>query len=327
MLEYKCHFKYKECESEIMGYVFISYSSKNIEKADAIRNIFNNNEIKTWMAPYDVPSGSRYAESITDAIEHCDCFCLLLSKSSQESDQVDSEVNLAKGEGVPFLIVQIEDLEINKAFKYYIANKHIEKSFDMNPESSEMQKIVGAIKKHVVLREEKVKKPTWRATSIQTITYVSGAVYTGEICSEPIRHGKGKYVWPDGEFYEGDWANGVRHGHGKYSYANGNVYIGDFTENSITGTGRMEYHDGRVYDGDWVHGLKHGKGKLTCPDGTVYDGDWEEDEMTGKTHFVNSSGVIYDGEVLKGRMHGKGRLTYPDGRVFDGKWENDKFIG
>ncbi len=308
-----------------MGYVFISYSSKDMEKADAIRNIFNDKAIKTWMAPYDLPSGYGYAEAITDAIEHSECFCLLLSKSSQKSEHVVSEVNLAIGTETPFLIIQIEELEINKAFKYYISSKHIEKVFDMNPDLPEMQKIIDAAKKHVG-SEETVDKPVQNTVPMQTITYVSGATYTGETLNG-LRHGKGKYVWPDGEFYEGDWANNVRHGKGKYSYANGNVYVGDFLEDSITGKGRMEYHDGRVYDGDWVQGLKHGKGKLTCPDGTVYDGDWEADEMIGKTHFVNSSGVIYDGDVLKGRMHGKGRLTYPDGRVFDGKWENDVFLG
>ena len=331
--KYKCYnidiiLNYKNCRSEIMAHVFISYSSKDIKKADAFRSVFNINGIKTWMAPYDVPSGCRYAEAITDAIEHSDCFCLLLSKASQESDQVDSEVNLAKGAEIPFIIVQIEDVAINKAFKYYITNKHIEKILDVNADSPEMQKVIDAVRKHTDAEEtETVDVLTQTAIPMQTITYESGSFYTGETLNG-LRHGKGKYVWPDGEYYEGEWANGVRHGKGKLCFSNGNTYVGDFTEDTITGKGRMEYHDGRVYDGDWVNGIKHGKGKLTCPDGKIYDGDWEDDDMTGKTHFVNPGiGVIYDGEVLKGRMHGKGRLTYSDGRVFEGEWENDKFIG
>jgi len=38
-----------------MGYVFISYSIKNQLKADSMKDLLNQNEIPTWMAPYDIP--------------------------------------------------------------------------------------------------------------------------------------------------------------------------------------------------------------------------------------------------------------------------------
>ena len=46
---------------KIMGYAFISYSTKNQSAADAMRALFNKHDIDTWMAPYDIPAGSEYA--------------------------------------------------------------------------------------------------------------------------------------------------------------------------------------------------------------------------------------------------------------------------
>ena len=109
-----------------MGYAFISYSTKNQAMADAIRNTFTANKIDTWMAPYSIPPGSKYAQSITKAIRNCSCFVLLLSNASQESEAVDSEVELAALTFKKSIVtVQIEDVVLNDAFTFYIHNKQI----------------------------------------------------------------------------------------------------------------------------------------------------------------------------------------------------------
>ena len=41
-------------------------------------------------------------------------------------------------------------------------------------------------------------------------------------------HGRGKYIFPNGNTYEGQYEAGVRHGKGKFTYANGGVYSGGF---------------------------------------------------------------------------------------------------
>ena len=110
-----------------MGYAFISYSTKNQETADAIRNTFIANKIDTWMAPYSIPPGSKYAKSITNAIRHCSCFVLLLSNASQSSEAVDSEVELAALTFKKSIVtVQIEEnVILNDEFTFYIHNKQI----------------------------------------------------------------------------------------------------------------------------------------------------------------------------------------------------------
>ena len=48
-------------------------------------------------------------------------------------------------------------------------------------------------------------------------------------------HGRGKYVFPNGNTYEGQYEAGVRHGKGKFTYANGGVYTGGFASGKKNG--------------------------------------------------------------------------------------------
>lgn len=109
-----------------MGYAFISYSTKNQTSADAMRELFRKNGIDTWMAPYDIPAGSKYAAVITQAIRDCGCFVLLLTNESQSSEAVDSEVELAALTFKKSIItVQLENVILNDSFTFYIHNKQI----------------------------------------------------------------------------------------------------------------------------------------------------------------------------------------------------------
>ena len=129
-----------------MGYAFISYSTKNQAMADAIRNTFTANKIDTWMAPYSIPPGSKYAQSITNAIRNCSCFVLILSNASQASEAVDSEVELATLTFKKHIItVQIEDVVLNDAFTFYIHNKQILTIDSVDVTKPAMQSVLAAV--------------------------------------------------------------------------------------------------------------------------------------------------------------------------------------
>jgi hypothetical protein len=49
----------------------------------------------------------------------------------------------------------------------------------------------------------------------------SGAMAAPTTASEDKRHGHGKFSWPDGALYEGEFRNGVREGHGSYLFSDG----------------------------------------------------------------------------------------------------------
>ena len=56
-------------------FVFISYSSRNQQSADLLREWLKKNSIASWMSPYDIPPGSSYAGVIEEAVRNCGVFC------------------------------------------------------------------------------------------------------------------------------------------------------------------------------------------------------------------------------------------------------------
>lgn len=75
--------------------VFISYSSKEYDRAFSLKQILEANGIGCWMAPQSIPSGSDYSQEIPRAIRECDVFLLLLSEASQDSKWVPKELDNA----------------------------------------------------------------------------------------------------------------------------------------------------------------------------------------------------------------------------------------
>ena len=53
--------------------------------------------------------------------------------------------------------------------------------------------------------------------------FVNGDVFEGEM-KDGKRHGSGKYMFIDGDMYAGDWKKDKSHGKGKYMFVNGDVY-------------------------------------------------------------------------------------------------------
>ena len=41
-----------------------------------------------------------------------------------------------------------------------------------------------------------------------------------------MQNGKGKMIWIDGGYYEGEWKNGKKNGKGKITYPKGKYYEG-----------------------------------------------------------------------------------------------------
>lgn len=140
---------------EIMGYAFISYSTKNQSAADAMRALFKKHDIDTWMAPYDIPAGSEYAEVLYDALSGCSCLVLMLTDVSQNSQWVRKEVNIAITNGKTIIPVKLEDIELNSMMKFYLNDQQIVPVHVIDDNSAEIQSIL----KSVIGLIEKKKKP------------------------------------------------------------------------------------------------------------------------------------------------------------------------
>ena len=84
-------------------------------------------------------------------------------------------------------------------------------------------------------------------------------------------NGKGKFVFPSGDEFEGDFADGVPNGKGTYKFSNGDVYVGDFKNGKRDGFGIWHQRNGIV----------------------IYVGMWEKDKIRGKGRLYKNGKLIY----------------------------------
>ena len=97
-------------------------------------------------------------------------------------------------------------------------------------------------------------------------------------------HGRGRYEWKDGRFYEGDWLNGKMHGRGTYIWTDGRKYEGEYHEDKKEGEGIFEWPDGKRYEGSWKDGIQHGLGKII---------------IDNKTQKIVKQGLFEEGKLIK----------------------------
>lgn len=128
-----------------MGYAFISYSTKNQKEADAMRDLFRKNGIDTWMAPYDIPVGSRYAQVVNQALKGCACLVLLLTDEAQNSTWVSKEVERAVSYRRTIVPLQLEAIKLNDEFELYISTDQIMAIPKIDEDSPEVQKMLQAV--------------------------------------------------------------------------------------------------------------------------------------------------------------------------------------
>ena len=67
---------------------------------------------------------------------------------------------------------------------------------------------------------------------------------------------KGRYVYSNGDYYEGAFENDIRAGVGLYVWSNGETYEGEFKNNTMWGLGTYKWPSGRTYkDGYFEDGV------------------------------------------------------------------------
>lgn len=79
-------------------------------------------------------------------------------------------------------------------------------------------------------------------------------------CVQGKSWGPGRYMWVDGNEYDGEWAAGAMHGQGTFVWRTGERYDGEWRGGLEDGQGIFTWADGSVFDGFWSKGRKHGIG-------------------------------------------------------------------
>ena len=178
------------------------------------------------------------------------------------------------------------------------------------------------------------------------LIFQDGCKYSGMTKKDPknnsklIPEGLGYAIWPDGQYYEGQYRNGLFHGWGQYTSPNSHILAGVWKNNFII-EGEMRWNDGRKYFGKFKKSKYHGKGSMNYSGNSLYVGNWKNNVAEGNGEFTilksnkhDKKGTILKGKFKKGQMHGKFKKVFPNGNIMDcifvngvctkAKWKNEK---
>jgi hypothetical protein len=84
--------------------------------------------------------------------------------------------------------------------------------------------------------------------------------------------GFGKYVYADGNYYEGNFKKGQYEGKGTFVYSYGGSYTGDFKDGQQMGIGKITKANGTYWEGQNIYGNPNGFVKMTFFNGCQYTG-------------------------------------------------------
>jgi hypothetical protein len=120
--------------------------------------------------------------------------------------------------------------------------------------------------------------------------------------SGDCENGKGIFLFPNGDKYEGDFENSHLKGYGTYTDFRGNVYVGYFKDDKFNGLGKFMRNDGTKYIGEFVNGKRNGLGTQWYSETYKEKGKWENDryiEPADFEDFVISESYDFCTEFLK----------------------------
>jgi hypothetical protein len=147
------------------------------------------------------------------------------------------------------------------------------------------------------------------------------------LLKEGVRDGQGTLKWANGDFYEGDFKNGLRHGVGILVEQYGRrKYHGSWVLSQKEGHGTEIFANGDKYVGEYSHDMFNGQGELTTSGG-VYKGGFKDGLRDGFGIMQFKTNCRYEGMWSKGRFDGKGLYSWPDSRRYEGQWVNGERTG
>lgn len=108
--------------------------------------------------------------------------------------------------------------------------------------------------------------------------------------------GRGRFVFSNGDVYDGEWHKGHKHGKGIYTSSSGHVYEGDYVNDYRHGWGVYTWKEGDKYEGEYVQNRREGMGIYFYADGSAQKGYFKNGKFQGPSapDVPNSSIVVID---------------------------------
>jgi len=129
--------------------VFISYSHNDNSYAEAVCRGLEKRGLKCWMAPRDIPAGDNFAAAIVNGLNAARAFVLIFSSSSNRSEHVAKEVNLATGK--PIFYLRTEDLKPSPPLQYFLSDIQWMDAFGY-PDEQTLDKLAAVVKTAILHR-------------------------------------------------------------------------------------------------------------------------------------------------------------------------------
>ncbi len=107
-----------------MASIFISHASGDQAIATEVCALLEARGVSCWIAPRDVAAGTKWDETIVDAITDASAFLLILTRAANESPYVSNEVNHAFAANKPIFTFRAEDVAPGKSLGFYLARHH-----------------------------------------------------------------------------------------------------------------------------------------------------------------------------------------------------------
>lgn len=104
--------------------IFISYSSVDKIAANAICHVLEQNKLRCWIAPRDIPPGAEYGDLIDEAIKHADIVVIIFSETSSTSRWVKGELNIAFEEQKTIIPFRLDSTPLQGQNRLILAQKH-----------------------------------------------------------------------------------------------------------------------------------------------------------------------------------------------------------
>lgn len=104
--------------------IFISYSSKDATAAQAVCHVLEENGIRCWMAPRDIPAGTEYGDLIDMAIKKAAIVIVVFSQTAAESQWVKGELNIAFVEQKVIIPYRIDSTPFEGQNRVILNHKH-----------------------------------------------------------------------------------------------------------------------------------------------------------------------------------------------------------
>ena len=107
-----------------MHSVFISYSTKDVQYAQAVCTWLEKNSIRSWMAPRDIVPGSHYGEAIIAAIKSAKVMVVVFTQNADASKFVRLEVERGISSGCIIIPVRFQDILPTSDMEFFLSAMH-----------------------------------------------------------------------------------------------------------------------------------------------------------------------------------------------------------